>query len=89
MLREYQSRGGAYGPHAIIFMRLDSACHLVVRVAANEHFVGTLRLARGTTMLVRGEYEYGARGGVIHWTHRDPRGHHPNGYVLIAGRLYE
>ena len=36
-----------------------------------------------------GEYEYNSKGGVIHWTHRDPGGNHPDGWLKHQGRLYQ
>ncbi len=36
-----------------------------------------------------GEYEWNPRGGVIHWTHHDPRGSHEDGWIRHRGRLYQ
>ena len=36
-----------------------------------------------------GEYEWNDRGGVIHWTHRDPRGVHEAGWLRHEGRTYQ
>jgi Protein of unknown function (DUF3465) len=36
-----------------------------------------------------GEYEWNGQGGVVHWTHRDPDGHHPAGWIQYEGRQYQ
>lgn len=36
-----------------------------------------------------GQYETNARGGVIHWTHRDPGGRHADGWLELRGKRYQ
>jgi len=36
-----------------------------------------------------GEYEWNAKGGTIHWTHRDPKGRHVAGWLKHKGRVYQ
>ncbi len=36
-----------------------------------------------------GEYEWNERGGVIHWTHRDPQDVHEAGWIKHGGRTYQ
>ena len=49
--------------------------------------VAGLRL--GDTVSFNGEYEWNAKGGVIHWTHHDPRKRHPAGWLKHNGRVYQ
>lgn len=37
----------------------------------------------------KGEYEWNKKGGIIHWTHHDPRGKHPDGWLQHQERLYQ
>ncbi|MEK5794260.1 DUF3465 domain-containing protein, partial [Acinetobacter nosocomialis] len=46
-------------------------------------------LKKGDTVEFNGEYEYNPKGGVIHWTHRDPRGTHENGWLKHNGQTYQ
>lgn len=43
----------------------------------------------GDTIHFYGEYEWNNQGGVIHWTHRDPKGKHPHGWIEHNGLRYE
>lgn len=46
-------------------------------------------LAKGDNVSFYGEYEWNERGGVLHWTHTDPRGSHPDGWIKHEGRVYQ
>ena len=43
----------------------------------------------GDILRFAGEYEWNERGGVLHWTHHDPRGKHAGGWLELAGRRYQ
>ena len=38
-------------------------------------------LARGDVLEFAGEFVWNDKGGVVHWTHPDPRGHHRAGWL--------
>ncbi len=46
-------------------------------------------LKPGDTIEFNGEYEWNARGGVIHWTHHDPKGKHEPGWLKHKGVTYQ
>ena len=43
----------------------------------------------GDTVRFYGEYVWNEKGGVIHWTHHDPRGKHVAGWVVHNGKTYK
>lgn len=43
----------------------------------------------GDAVSFSGEYEWNPEGGVIHWTHRDPRKRHPAGWIKHNGKIYQ
>jgi hypothetical protein len=46
-------------------------------------------LREGDVVSFSGEYEWNPKGGVIHWTHRDPAGRHPAGWIKYNGRTFQ
>jgi hypothetical protein len=46
-------------------------------------------LKLGDEIKFRGQYESNERGGVVHWTHADPRGEHPAGWLEHNGKRYQ
>jgi len=49
--------------------------------------VSSLRV--GDTVTFKGEYEWNAQGGLIHWTHHDPTGSHATGWIRHGDRTYQ
>ncbi len=43
----------------------------------------------GERIAFYGEYEWNDKGGVIHWTHDDPRKRHPDGWLRYRGVTYQ
>jgi len=46
-------------------------------------------LKKGDTVAFYGEYEWNAKGGVIHWTHHDPAGRRVAGWLKHGVRTYQ
>ena len=46
-------------------------------------------LRKGDAVSFYGEYDWNEKGGVIHWTHHDPRKRHPAGWIKHDGRVYQ
>ncbi|MDA3799471.1 MAG: DUF3465 domain-containing protein [Kiritimatiellae bacterium] len=43
----------------------------------------------GDVISFNGVYESNSEGGVVHWTHRDPDGHHTAGWLQKNGQTYQ
>jgi hypothetical protein len=72
--------------HQRFILTLDSG-HTVL-VAHNIDLARRVPVHEGGEVELRGRYEWNERGGVIHWTHHDPDGSGPGGWVRHAGTLY-
>lgn len=68
---------------------LELANGLTLLVAHNiDDFPRLDGLAVGDDVAFHGEYEWGEQGGTIHWTHRDNRGDHIDGWLEWRGKRY-
>ena len=76
--------------HQKFILRLASGQSLLIShnidsdVAAR---IDTLRV--GDEVRFRGEYEWNDRGGIVHWTHDDPKDWHADGWLEHNGVRYE
>ncbi len=59
-----------------------------VLVSHNIDLAPKVPLRRGETVTLRGRYEWNEKGGLIHWTHHDPRGRGPGGWISAGGKRY-
>jgi hypothetical protein len=59
----------------------------VFKVEDNTDITGPIPLHQGDVVSLLGQFE--CDDNVIHWTHRDPRGRHPSGYIEVNGQRYQ
>lgn len=72
--------------HQRFILRLGSGRTLLV--AHNIDLADRVPLGRGDDVRIRGEYEWNAEGGVLHWTHHDPAGRREGGWIEWNGTRY-
>jgi hypothetical protein len=46
-------------------------------------------ISTGDIIQFYGEYEWNNKGGIVHWTHRDPNGRHVGGWLKHNGSTYQ
>ena len=72
--------------HQRFILRLSSG-HTVL-IAHNIDLAPRVPISPGDAVTVHGEYEYNEKGGIIHWTHRDPEGNRLGGWIRFHDREY-
>ena len=74
--------------HQRFILKLNSGQTLVV--AHNIDLAPKLSVLKERDVVTfNGEYEWNSKGGVLHWTHRDPRGRHVAGWLKHNGLMYQ
>ncbi|MCW8870884.1 MAG: DUF3465 domain-containing protein [Proteobacteria bacterium] len=61
---------------------------LTVLIAHNIDLSERVPVKIGDYILVKGQYEWNQKGGIVHWTHSDPRGQHKGGWIEFRGQKY-
>jgi len=59
-----------------------------VLVAHNIDLATKVPLKAQDEVVIRARYEWSKQGGVLHWTHRDPRMHIEGGWIQHKGKQY-
>jgi hypothetical protein len=73
--------------HQKFILKLSN--HQTLLVAHNIDLAPRIsNLKTGDIVAFYGEYEWNNRGGIIHWTHRDPRNKHKHGWLKHNGQVY-
>ncbi len=79
-------REGSRHQRLLVRLRNDQTVLIAHNIDLAPRVAG---VRRGDPIRFKGEYEWNERGGVVHWTHRDPAGRHPGGWLEHAGRRYD
>lgn len=73
--------------HQRFIIKLNSG--LTLLVAHNVDLAPRVEgLKVGEAIEFYGEYEWNSKGGVIHWTHKDPGKKHVDGWLIYRGKKY-
>ncbi|RNC82359.1 MAG: DUF3465 domain-containing protein [Phycisphaera sp.] len=73
--------------HQRLLLALESGG--TVLVAHNIDLAPRVPADEGDTITVRGQYEWNDKGGVLHWTHHDPKEWREGGWIELNGGRYE
>jgi hypothetical protein len=74
--------------HQRFIIKLNSG--QTILVAHNIDLAKKIKnLKVGSTIELKGEYEWNNKGGVIHWTHHDPSKRHTDGWIKYNGKIYK
>lgn len=68
---------------------LKLAPDITLLVAHNIDLAPRVPLKKGDTIRIHGRYEWNHRGGVIHWTHHDPKGRRKSGWIYHKNKYYQ
>ena len=59
-----------------------------IKISHNIDLAPRVPWRKGQTVAFRGRFEWNDKGGVVHWTHKDPQGRHAGGWLEIDGTRY-
>ena len=75
-------------PHQKFILRIGSG--QTVLIDHNTELAPRIDdLKAGDSVSFSGEYVWNDQGGLVHWTHHDPAGRHPAGWLKHNGRTYQ
>lgn len=74
-------------PHQRFLLQLDNGT--TVLIAHDTKLAPHVPVQPGDFVRIHGEYIWNNKGGVIHWTHHDPRGRHDPGWIEFNGLRYQ
>lgn len=88
VVRILPDRSSSTGVHEQFIVQLLNG-GITVEVEHNISIGARVPVQDGDRVVVHGEYIWNAKGGLIHFTHHDPRGTHEGGYIQDNGHTYD
>lgn len=73
--------------HQLCLVELDGG-H-TIKISHNVDLAPNVPWQKGRRIEFRGRFEWNDKGGVVHWTHHDPQGRKPGGWLRYAGKTYK
>lgn len=75
--------------HQKFLVKIDNYPQITVLIAHNIDIAPRIDTIKAHTPIrFYGEYIYNDKGGVIHWTHKDPAARHQDGWLEYQGQRY-
>ncbi|MBY0413549.1 MAG: DUF3465 domain-containing protein [Bdellovibrionales bacterium] len=71
-------------PHQKFSLKVDT--DITLAIVSNLDF-GRIPLVAGKKVSICGEFRRIGKG-MVHWTHFDPHGGHPDGFTILDGKVY-
>jgi hypothetical protein len=88
VVRVLADRTSSTGIHEQFIVKLSSG-DITIEVEHNISIAARVPVALGDHVIVHGEYVWNQQGGLIHFTHHDPKGTHEGGYIQDNGKTYD
>lgn len=68
---------------------IELAPDITLLVAHNIDLAPRAPVQKGDKIKIKGRYEWNNRGGVLHWTHHDPKGKQEGGWIYADNRYFK
>ena len=88
VVRLLPDRTSSTGTHEQFIIKLSSG-DITIEVEHNISIAARAPVKEGDHVIVHGVYVWNAQGGLIHFTHHDPKGTHESGYIQDGGTTYD
>ena len=76
--------------HQKFLVKIDNYPNITVLIAHNIDLAPRIEgIQAKKPIRFYGEYIYNDKGGVVHWTHRDPASRHQDGWLEYKGEQYQ